>query len=376
MKIFQNKVPRSWKSSGISIKNNQIEMSNFSFMEDYFKIRESKFSISIIGKNIIGDGGFYISIYKNEFLVWKEFFNFKNISFSKKVVEIDEEPEAEFKIVISRGRESRGKILIDSISIFNKSDEKLKIKNKDLVQGSEDEPTFFLEEKKEETPIVIDSRTEYLESLEEKIECMVLKIDEDQSFTTNVISEEAAINTTDIDVVSTGDIPPITDDLLNDKAVESFAPQTKSIKKEKKNKVGLLKKRKVTKINADFIAGEEKSLNSEELLEKNIAFDEIKEEPKAKNNIWVHILDLSSIVEEREIFKYINQISFGRGKQTFLIKNNPEINLSKYDHVIICDNDGHIIIKLKDLNPNKITFSEANLSPSLLEEVQIIKNQA
>jgi hypothetical protein len=68
MKIFQNKTPRSWKSSGVLAKGSQIEMSNFSFLEEFVKTSEGKFSINIIGKNIIGNGLFSIQIYKEEFI--------------------------------------------------------------------------------------------------------------------------------------------------------------------------------------------------------------------------------------------------------------------------------------------------------------------
>lgn len=371
MKIFQNKAPRSWKSSGIIIKNNQIEMSNFSFIEDYVNIKENKFSISIIGKNIIGNGLFSISIYKSEFLVWKESFCFKNISFSKKIIEIEEEPETKFKIVISRGRESRGKIIIDSISIFSKETEQLKQENKNITQEAEDEPTFFLEERKEELLNIEDDKLEPVIFLKEKTEDISLEMIEDnQAIITEDLSshEMPTISVADSGGTTPIELPLEIGSTAAEKGPEEITSQPTVIKKEKKPKVGLLKKRKITKIQGDTIISEEQP------LEENIAIEEVREERK-RNNIWIHILDLSSTTDEREIFKYINQISFGKGRQTFLVKNNSEVNLSKYEHVIICIDDDQVIFELNNLNPNKITFSEANLSLELLEKVQKIKDE-
>jgi hypothetical protein len=331
MKIFQNKTPRSWKSSGVLAKGSQIEMSNFSFLEEFVKTSEGKFSINIIGKNIIGNGLFSIQIYKEEFLVWKESFNFKNISFSKKTIDIEEESNQEFKIVISRGKDSKGKILIDSVSVLECSPKQDLLPEKKLVLEIEDQPTFYIPE-----------------SIEMPIETKKEELIIEPNLESNIISTELVAN----------------------KQSEEAVTKTK-IKVQRQKRTNIKKNKKIEEPTAVL---EEQIIKVGESDNKEI-FIEPEVQVKVKNDIWIHILDLSLITEEREIFKYINQISFGKGKQTFLVKNNPEINLLKYEHVIICESDENIITKLVDLNPNKITYSETNLTPKLLESVKRIKEE-
>jgi len=332
MKIFQNKTPRSWKSSGILAKGSQIEMSNFSFLEEFIKISEGKFLINIIGKNIIGNGLFSIQIYKEEFLVWKESFSFKNISFSKKTIKIEEESNQEFKIVISRGKDSKGKVLIDSVSVLECRSKQDLLPEEKLVLEIEDQPTFYIsksmmpeEPKKEE--LVIEPNLE-----------------------SNIINTELAVNKQSKEAITNAKI---------------------KVQRQKRTNI-----KKNKKIEETIATPEEHIIKVEESDNKEIFIEpEPEVQAKVKNNIWVHILDFSLITEERELFKYINQISFGRGKQTFLVKNNPEINLLKYEHVIICESDENIITKLVDLSPNKITYSETNLTLELLESVKRIKEE-
>jgi len=354
MKIFQNKIPRTWKSSGITIKNNQIEMSNFSFLEDYIKIKENKFIINIIGKNIIGNGSFSVLIYKNEFLVWQEIFYFKNISFSKKTIEIEEESNQEFKVVISRGKESRGKILIDSVSVFKNETEKIKIeeclKNSEL----EDEPTFFLPEEKEKISSINIENTK-LDTL------MAESSDNISTDLSKEIFKEESVGMISIEIPPTTEIHP-----------ENTVGTMIVVKKDKKKRSAVLRKRLPPKIVETIEKNEVKELDSNYPA---IPVEDSVIKKRERNNIWVHILDLSLVTEEREIFKYINQISFGKEKQKFLVKNNPEVDLSRYNHVIICNDDDHIFFELNNLNPKKITFSEENLNSELLEKIKKIKNE-
>lgn len=124
---------------------------------------------------------------------------------------------------------------------------------------------------------------------------------------------------------------------------------------------------------------EEKVLEEEEPKEENLKEEVLKEEPKEniinkKENIWIHIIDLSTIDDERSTFKYINQISFGRGKQRFFIKDSDDISIdfSKYDYVEKFNSDEEIESNLISLNPSKITFSEENLNINLLNIVKRI----
>ena len=334
MKIFQNKIPKSWKSSGVSLKNSQMEMSNFSFAEDYFKSTSNKFLITIIGKNIIGDGSFSITIYKESFVVWQEQFSFKNISFSKKTIEIEEEQDKDFRIVISRGRSAKGKILINSITIND-------IEKQTSIQPKIKEPEPILED--EPTFIVPISKT--------SVEAELPKVIDEQ--------------------------PIIKKKTSTKKVAEKKKKSEPKNKKESPKTEEPKKKPRATKKLKESATSLDDSNQTESIMPvNNVFFAEDLSEPlaeeKKRNNIWIHIMDFSTINDEREIFKFINQISFGKGKQIFLIKENKELSfdVSKYEHVTLLFSDDEFETKLLELYPNKITFLESNLGENLLKIVK------
>ena len=334
MRIFQNKLPRTWKSTGVTIINGQMEMSNFSFAEEIFKSTSNKFAINIIGKNIIGNGSLLIKIYKEQFLVWQEELSFKGTLFSKKIVEIEEESEKEFRVVLSRGRESKGKLLVNSVMICQepiiKEEIKLQAKIK-VIQ--EDEPTFVptIEDTNSKESILINEKIEEIDIIEKKIP-----------------------------------------------SIKRLAKKKRQPKKEKAPTKIVIEYREepmpynldettvIESIDSNFET-KESAVSSEESILETLP------ESKKKSNIWVHIIDFSTVEDERDMFKYVNQISFGRGKQIFLIKKNDdlEVDLSKYDYVNILNENSHIEEKLIELNPEKITFLETNLNKELLS---LIKN--
>ena len=302
MKIFQNKPSRVWKSSGIKFIGNQMEMSGFSFAEDYFRLTKDKFIINITAKNIIGNGFLVVSVYKEQFLVWQENIYLKNTNFLKESIEIEEQSDFEYKIVISRGRESKGKVLIDSVFINEVS----------LERGREEIASF----EKKISPLPEDEPIFSNKDLE-------------------VHSTEIASNTTDHNLL---------------KAKPTKIKLVGRIRKKKKENIDIKKDNETPR--------EELSIIPEKEILK-------------KNNIWVIIIDFSEIKDERLVFKYLNQISFGRGKQLFLIKNNLEQNIDflKYDHVTVCSTDDEVINKLLELNPEKVTFPESNLNQGILDAI-------
>jgi hypothetical protein len=302
MKIFQNKPSKAWKSSGVKLNGNQMEMSGFSFAEDYFKLTKDKFIINIIAKNIVGNGFLIVSVYKEQFLVWQENIYLKNTNFSKNSIEIEEQSNFEYKIVISRGRESKGKVLIDSV-IINE---------------------FSLEKKKKEIDFV-----------EEKVSPPA----EDEPIFSNK---------------NLKDLPKeIHNDILNNNLLKP--------KDTKIRLVGRIRKKKKENIEIK---------KDDETPKEEVALIPEKENLK-KNNIWVMIIDFSEIKDERLVFKYLNQISFGKGKQLFLVKNNLEQNIDflKYEHVTVCSSNDEIINKLLDLNPEKVTFPDSNLNQDILDAI-------
>lgn len=330
MKIFANKTPRTWKSSGVLIKSDQLEMSNFSFLEESFISSTSEFIITIVGKNLIGNGAFSIAIYKDSFLVWQEEMAFDGISFSKKQIKIQESPGESFRVIISRGKKSKGKILLNQVLVYgetkkeSKKDPNTKNKvTKEVVADifhDEDEPTFFLED----PPIAI--------SIDQNID--------------DIFLPEETNNRSDISY----------EEVIKTEALEE--PIVKAVPK-------INKKRRIRYIKiASISQGTAESIPTDIISEK-----------RATKDIWVSVIDFGSCNDERAIFNFLNQISFGRDRQIFFVKQSEldPIDFSKYEHVRIFNSDDEIIKELEMEWPRKITFVKENLNPNLLAEVERIK---
>jgi len=102
--------------------------------------------------------------------------------------------------------------------------------------------------------------------------------------------------------------------------------------------------------------------------------DSTKRKP---NDTWITIIDFDLNRDERSIFSYLNQISFGRGRQIFFVKQSSteSIDFSKYDHVKVFFNDEDIVNELESECPKKITFIKENLCGKLLEEIERIRDE-
>jgi hypothetical protein len=294
MKIFTDKLPRTWKSSGVTLKSNQIEMSNFSFLEDYFISNSKNFNITIIGKNIIGNGVFSISVYKESSLVWQEDFSFMGISFSKKQIQIKDSYCENFKIVISRGKKSKGKILLNQVFIYQE-------KNK------EDEPTFFFENS----------------------EIIIQKQHKEVVIASNKVATEE----------------PITE-------VPTLIKKKVAKRKAKYIKIRFQKEEVAVSESPQSPAEDDSPSTTEN---ESTANDPAKRKPK---DTWITIIDFDINNDERSVFNYLNQISFGRGRQIFFVKQSSAepIDFSKYDYVKVFFNDEDIVNELEFEWPKKITF--------------------
>jgi hypothetical protein len=333
MRIFTNKIPRSWKSSGVTVKNDQLEMSSFSFLEEYFISKSRKFNITIIGKSLMGNGLCSIAVYKGSYLVWQEDLTFDGISFSKKQIQIEESPEESFKITISRGKRSKGKLVINQVFIYQ--DIKKEIAKEIAIisdidsEHEEDEPTFFLEDISTKSSTITEEKTENLNH--------------------SIIEPTVLIESSQKEV-----LPP----------------------KKQKRKARYIR---VSPIVTDSLANNpiEKTevVLADPLLEKE---DIIEKPPKrAVKDIWITVIDFDSADNERDIFNYLNQISFGREKQTFFVKQSSTepIDFSKYDHVKVFFNDQDIVDALIFEWPRKITSLKENLSQDLSSKIEEIKNE-
>jgi len=326
MRVFVNKMPRRWISSGVSVKSEQIEMSNFSFIEEYFTSKSNKFNINIIGKSLIGNGAFYVTIYKNNFIVWKEEFSFQGVSFSKKQISIEESAGEEFKIVISRGKSSKGKILINDVSI---SEEKLFIPNitveDEPIHYEEDIPTFFIEKEIEKKPEI---KTKTKKKPPTRTRTKKTKAVEDAP----IKLEEPSLS----------EIPNIT----------PIEPEQNDYSEVPEIKV-------------------------EEVVDMPIIENQSIIEPPKKNDYWITVIDLDTKGDERAIFNILNQISFGKEKQIFFAKEYSSLDrdLSKYKNLRLFSSEEDIIQEIKKDLPYKLTFINENIQGALLEEVQRLKEE-
>lgn len=324
MRIFTNKIPRSWKSSGVTVKNDQLEMSSFSFLEEYFISNSTKFNITIIGKNVVGNGLCSISIYKDAYLVWQEDLIFGGISFSKKQVQIDGSPADKFKITISRGKRSKGRLVISQVFIYQ--DVKKEIIEEAILttdvgsEPEEDEPTFFLED----PPKPLD-----------------------------VPEEEIKIP----------EVP-------GKEVLKNVSP------KKQKRKAKYVRTNPIVTESSNIISVENKE---SEATDNTVEVDDIIEVPekRAIKDIWITVIDFDATTDERDIFNYLNQISFGKEKQTFFVKQSSAepIDFSKYDHVkVFSDNDSMVEALILEW-PKKITSLKGNLNEDLFNKIEEIKNE-
>jgi len=327
MRIFTTKLPRTWKSSGVALKSDQIEMSNFSFLEDYFISSSKNFNITIIGRNIIGNGVFSVSVYKESSLVWQEEFSFMGISFSKKQIQIEDTSCERFKIVISRGKKSKGKILLNQVFIYQ---EKSREDEPEIPivedPPDEDEPTFFFEH-----PEII-------------------------------VPEQSK----EVVMVSNEEFP-------KDPTPEEPTPIKKKVVKRKAKYIRTVLQKEegaVPEAHQDVIE-EDTPLIAENEATIN---EPIKRKP---SDTWITIIDFDLNGDERSIFSYLNQISFGRGRQIFFVKQSSvePIDFSKYDYVKVFFNDEDIVNELESEWPKKITFIKENLCGKLLEEIERIRDE-
>lgn len=328
MRIFTTKLPRSWSSSGINFKSDQIEMSNFSFMEEYFVSNSRNFNITIIGKNIIGNGVFSISVYKESFLVLQEELSFLGISFSKKQIQIEDSSGERFKIVISRGKRSKGKILLNQVFIYQEKNKEVKVEA-NIVEDSpgEDEPTFFFENPE----IIAQNQPE---------EIMIISNDMPETAPKDSIVEE----------------PPVI---------------KKKVTKRKSKYIKIRSQKEEDSV--PEISKDEAECSPPLTIENDIMI--VTPTKRVPSDTWVTIIDFNG--DERSVFNYLNQISFGRGRQIFFVKQCSEepVDFSKYDHVKVFFNDEDIVTALESEWPKKITFTKENICSNLLVEVERIKDE-
>jgi len=295
MIIFTNKLPRTWRSSGASLVNGKLEMSSFSFLDESINCPYHSFVINIIGKNIIGNGLFSVDVLSDNIIISSDEFRFENIYFSKKQILVSLDHCVNIKIIISRGKRSRGKIILDRVSIHDNSSE---IVNK---------------------PVVI---------------------------------EEAVAPPPELPV----------EHILEEEV------KTTAIKKRSKRR-GRLLFSSVAKIIA-----EPANETIVSVPKQNETIEIIAEEVPEIKKIAVTIIDLNVINDERDIFNFKNQISFGKDQQFLVVQslNNP-IDLSKYTHVKLFDDEAYLIEELKTLNVSKLFFNKGNLKNLLLDQAQKVK---
>ena len=306
MIIFTNKLPRTWRSSGVSLINGKLEMSSFSFLDESISCPYNSFVINIIGKNIIGNGLFSVEVLSDNVVILSDEFRFENVYFSKKQILVTLDKSISIKVIISRGKKSRGKIIIDRVSIHDNSS---KVIN--------------------EAPVVI---------------------------------KEAAALETEPSVIVPSYEPEI-----------EVAPPI-SQKKKTGKKRGRLLFSNVAKITAE--TSSEIIIVADILNQKNKTIEEVPEDIPDVKKIAVTIIDLNVINDERDIFNFKNQISFGKDQQFLVVQSstNP-VNFSKYTHVKLFDDEAYLIEELKTLNISKLFFNKGNLKNLLLDQAEKVKKE-
>jgi len=306
MIIFTNKLPRTWRSSGVFLINGKFEMSSFSFLDESISCPYNSFVINIIGKNIIGNGLFSVEVLSDNVVISSDEFRFENVYFSKKQILVTLEESINIKVIISRGKKSRGRIILDRVSIHDNS------------------------------PKVIDESP--------------------------VIAKEIEAPEPESSIILPSYEPE----------VEVATPIGKKKKPGKRR--GRLLFSNVTKIAIE--ASAEIVIATDVSNEKSEIIEQTPENITEVKKIAVTIIDLNVINDERDIFNFKNQISFGKDQQFLVVQSltNP-VDLSKYTHVKLFDDEAYLIEELKTLNISKLFFNKGNLKNLLLDQAEKVKRE-
>lgn len=143
MIVFSMQRNKAWNGTGFSVKPGSLELSSMCFLEQELNISSGKYIVKVMGTSISGNGLSLLQI----FLEGKEIIS-KTLSFSSRVntetsFELELFSPGPYKIKLSRGKESIGRISISLLTLFKSIEKKIflepTVKNAEVA-----EKVFFI----------------------------------------------------------------------------------------------------------------------------------------------------------------------------------------------------------------------------------------
>jgi hypothetical protein len=141
--VFSMQRNKAWNGTGFSAKPGSLELSSMCFLEQVLSISSGKYIVKVMGTSISGNGLSLLQI----FLEGKEILS-KTLSFSSRVntetsFELELFSPGPYKIKISRGRDSIGRVSISLLTLFKTIEKKVFLAP--AIQKSEvAEKVFFI----------------------------------------------------------------------------------------------------------------------------------------------------------------------------------------------------------------------------------------
>ena len=125
MIVFSMQRNKAWNGTGFSVKSGSLELSSMCFLEQALSISSGKYIVKIMGTSISGNGLSLLQI----FLEDKEIIS-KTLLFSSRVntetsFELELFSPGPYKIKISRGRDSIGRVSVSLLTLFKTIEKKV-----------------------------------------------------------------------------------------------------------------------------------------------------------------------------------------------------------------------------------------------------------
>lgn len=122
MIIFDSNKSFGWTGSGFSLENKKIRCLQMSFLKQKVTFRSGEYQVKFSGRRNSGNGTFLFEVFKEKDCLVSKKFNFINNNLNSVVFNFFIDNPAILDIKITRGGESIGTILFDSIRITKTND--------------------------------------------------------------------------------------------------------------------------------------------------------------------------------------------------------------------------------------------------------------
>mgnify|MGYP001589972583 CR=1 FL=1 len=143
MIVFSLQRNKAWNGTGFIMKPGKLELSSMCFAEQSINIGSGKYRIKLIGSSISGNGVFSLRILSSEKEIESKTMLFNSRSNTEVSFDIELYEPGPYRIKLSRGKESIGRISIDLFTLF-KTIKKKEPALADKNNQDKTDKTFFI----------------------------------------------------------------------------------------------------------------------------------------------------------------------------------------------------------------------------------------